>query len=247
MQWAESINKVAGVALLLLSLGIIVSVAAELGITDKDPFERDEVAEFLTDIHDNRELAIIGTAADVVTDAALSIVAAAALYLVFRERSRVLAMFTFALILGGSAAFMAADAANVSLIILAEDFAEKGGAGGIPAGDESILEIARALALWAFTIEQVAFTAIGVGLISLGVLIAWTSEGAGPAPPRWLGGLGVFAGLATVLSWIGAVSTDVGIAFFIIGALAILLFLIILGVWLLFMAPEERQPATATM
>jgi len=246
MQWTESINRVAGVALLLLSLGIIISVAADIGTTEKDPFERDEVAEFLTDIHDNREVAIVGTAADVVTDAALSIVAAAALYLVFRERSRVLAMFTFALILGGSVAFMAADAAQVSLIVLAEDFAEKGGAGGIPAGDESILEIARALALWAFTIEQVAFTAIGVGLISLGVLIAWTSAGAGPAPPRWLGGLGVFAGLAVVFSWIGA-ATDIGIVLFIIGALAMLLFLIILGVWLLFMAPEDGQPAAATM
>lgn len=246
MVWTERVRRVAGIALLLLSLAIIVSVVAEIGITDKDPFERDEVAQFLTDINDNRGLAFVGTAADITADVALGIIAAAGLYLVFRERNRLLAFFAFALILGGAAAFMAADAANVSLIVLAEDFAEKGGAGGIPAGDESILEIARALAVWSFTIDQMAFTAISIGLASLGVLIAWAPEGAGPVPPRWLGLLAIISGLAVILSWLGAISVDVGIALSIIGGLAQLVFLIVLGAWLLLVAPEEGQTAAAS-
>lgn len=247
MFWTDRVNRVAGIALLLLALGIIISVVAEIGITDRDPFERDEVAEFLTDVNDNRELAIVGTAADITIDVALGIVAAAALYVVFRERNRLLALFAFGLVLGGAAASFAADAANVSLIVIAEDFAEKGGAGGIPAGDAGILEIARALAIWSSVTDQMAFTAISIGLLSLGVLIAWAPAGAGPVPPRWLGLPAVISGLAVVASWLGAISVDVGIALSIIGGLAQLLFIIILGAWLLLLAPDEREPAPAAM
>ncbi len=56
MIWTDRINRVAGVTLLLLALGIILSIAFSLGITDADPFERDEVAEFLSDINDNEGL-----------------------------------------------------------------------------------------------------------------------------------------------------------------------------------------------
>jgi hypothetical protein len=244
--WTDRINRVAGISLLLLALGIILSIVFSLGITDADPFERDEVAEFLGDFNDNEGLAIATTIADIATDAAIGIVAAAMLYAVFRERNRLLALLGFALILGGSIAFMAADAATVSLIILAQDFVEKGGPGGIAAGDDVILETARAVAIWSFVIDQIAFTAIGVGLISLGVLIAWTPAGAGLVPPRWLGGPAVIAGLATILSWIGTASEDVGFVLFIVGGIATLLFLITLGIWLL-MQPEagEARPAPA--
>ncbi len=244
MFWTDRINRVAGISLLLLALGIILSIVFSLGITDADPFERDEVEEFLSDINDNEGLAIAATIADVATDAAIGIVAAAGLYLVFRERNRLLALFGFALIFGGSIAFMAGDAASVPLIFLAQDFVEKGGPGGIAAGDDVILQTARAVAIWSFVIDQIAVTAIGVGLISFGSLIAWTPAGAGPVPPRWLGGLAVFAGLVTILSWIGAASEDVGFVLFIVGGIATLLFLISLGIWLL-MQPEAGEASPA--
>ncbi len=244
MFWTERINKIAGVTLLLLALGIILSIVFSLGITDADPFERDEVEEFLSDINDNEGLAIAATIVDVATDAAIGIAAAACLYLVFRERNRLLALFGFALIVGGSIAFMAGDAASVPLIVLAQDFVEKGGPGSIAAGDDVILQTARAVAIWSFVIDQIAITAIGVGLIAFGSLIAWTPAGAGPVPPRWLGGLAVFAGLVTILSWIGAASNDVGFVLFIVGGIATLLFLIVLGGWLL-MQPEAGEASPA--
>jgi hypothetical protein len=244
MFWTDRINRVAGVTLLLLALGIILSIVFSEATTDADPFERNEVEEFLRDVNGNEGLAIAATLVDVATDAAIGIVAAAGLYLVFRERNRLLALFGFALIFGGGVAFMAGDAATVPLILLAQDFVEKGGPGGIAAGDDVILETARAVAIWSFVIDQIAVTAIGVGLIAFGSLIAWTPAGAGPVPPRWLGGLAVLAGLATILSWIGAASEGVGIVLFIVGAIAMLLFLISLGIWLL-MQPEAGEAIPA--
>jgi hypothetical protein len=200
--------------------------------------------EFLQDVNDNEAWAFVGVAADIVADAGISIIAAAGLYMVFRERNRLLALFGFALILAGSAAFMAADAGTIPLIFLAEDFVEKGGPGGIGVGDAVILETARAVAIWSFTVEQIAFTAIGVGLFSLGLLIAWAPAGAGPVPPRWIGGFALLAGVATVLSYLAALSEGVGIAFFIISLLATLLFLISLGVWLVGQS-DAREPGPA--
>lgn len=243
MDWTNQINRVTGIALLLLSLGIILSVAFSAPFEDNDPFKRDEVEGFLRDINDNRSLAILATAADIVNDAAIGIVAAAGLYLVFRERNRVLALFGFALIFGGSIAFIAADAAAVPLIVLAEDFAEKGGPGGIAAGDDVILETARAVAIWSFTVDQLAITTIGAGLIAFGALISWTAPATAVNPPRWIGWLAVIAGLATILTWIGAASEDVGIVLFIAGAIATLLFLISLGVWLLMHPEGGARPA----
>jgi hypothetical protein len=233
MQWMNQLNRFAGVALLLLALGIIVSIASEIAVTDADPFERDELDNFLTDIDENRGLAIIATFANVVTDAFLGVVAAAALYLVFRGRARLLAFLGFALLLAGDIAFIAGDAANIGLIILAEDFVEKGGAGGIAAGDDVILETARAMTIWSESIGQMGVTALAAGLLSLGVLIALSPEGDGPVPPRWIGWTAVCAGLITILSWIGAVSADVGFALAAIGLIATLVFLVTLGVWLI--------------
>ena len=196
MSWTDRINRVAGISLLLLALGIILSIVFTIGIRDADPFERDEVAEFLSDINDNEGLAIAATITDIATDAAIGIVAATMAYVVFRERSRLLALFAFALLFGGSIAFMAGDAATVPLIILAQDFAEKGGPGGIAAGDDVILETARALAIWSFVIDQIAITAIGLGLIFLIALGIWllmqpeageTRSVPSPAPPPAVG------------------------------------------------------------
>ncbi len=242
MQWTNQINRVAGISLLLLALGIILSIVFSSGVTDADPFERDQVEEFLRDINGNEASAILATIAELATDA-IGIVAAVGLYLVFRERNRLLALSGFALIFGGNIAFIAADAATVPLIFLAQDFVEKGGAGGIAAGDDVILEIARAIAIWSIVVEITAFTAIGAGVLAFGSLIAWTPAGAGANPPRWIGWLAVLAGVTTVPVWLIAAS-DVFFFLFIVGGIALLLFLISLGIWLL-MQPEAGEASPA--
>jgi hypothetical protein len=243
MFWADRINKVAGVTLLLLALGLIISIASDVGVSDADPFDRGEIDDFLRDVNDSEALAVVGLIADLAIDAAIGIVAAAGLYLVFRERSRLLALFGFAFIFGGSVAFIAADAATVPLIVLAEDFVEKGGAGGIAAGDDVILETARVVAIWSIAVELTAFTAIGAGILAFGSLIAWAPARAQANPPRWIGWLAVLAGVTTVPVWLIAAS-DVFFFLFIIGGIAMLLFLISLGIWLL-MQPEAGEASPA--
>ncbi len=242
MFWADRINRVAGVALLLLALGIILSIVFDVATTDADPFERDQVEEFLRDINGNEAYAILATVADLATDA-IGIVAAVGLYLVFRERNRLLALSGFALIFGGNIAFIAPDAATVPLIFLAQDFVEKGGPGGIAAGDDMILQTARAIAIWSIVVEITAFTAIGAGILGFGTLIAWTPAGAGANPPRWIGWLAVLAGVTTVATWLIAAS-EVFFFLFVIGGIALLLFLIVLGGWLL-MQPEAGEASPA--
>ncbi len=243
MSWTNQINRVAGVALLLLALGIILSIVFDVATTDADPFERDQVEEFLRDINSNEASAILLVVANLATDAAFGIAAAVGLYLIFRERNRLLALFGFALIFGGTVAFIAADAATVPLIFLAQDFVEKGGPGGIAAGDDVILEIARAIAIWSIVVELTALTAIGAGILAFGTLIAWTPAGAGVNPPRWIGWLAVLAGVATVATWLIAAS-EVFFFLFIVGGIALLLFLITLGLWLL-MQPEAGDASPA--
>ena len=90
MSWTYQINRVAGVALLLLALGIILSIVFDVATTDADPFERDQVEEFLRDINSNEASAILLVVADLATDAAFGIAAAVGLYLIFRDRNRLL-------------------------------------------------------------------------------------------------------------------------------------------------------------
>lgn len=64
-------------------------------------------------------------------------------------------------------------------------------------------------------------------------------------PPRWLGGLAVVSGLATLLGWLYLVDTLTGGVILTIGIVGTLLFLIILGVWLLIQPERDKaRPAT---
>ena len=242
MFWTERINRIAGVALLLLALGIILSIVLSSVATDADPFDRDEIQEFLTDIDDNRAAAVITIAVDITIDAFIGIVVAALVYLLFRDRNRLLALSGFALLLAGNAAFIASDTADAALIVLAEDFAEKGGPAGIGAGDAVILEVARGVAIWSLVAEQAAFTAIGLGFAAIGSLIAWAPAGQ-VTPPRWLGWLAVLAGAAIAASWLLAVA-DAFFFLVIVGGIALLIFLASLGIWLL-MQPEAGETRSA--
>src|SRR2546428_9908879 len=144
MLWTDRINRLAGLLLMLLAIGIIVNTVAMLSVSDSDPFERDEIKQFLTDFQDNKGAAVVFAASNVVTDV-LSILVVGALYLLFRERNRVLATLGLVLILAASAGFIVADGGVFAVINLASDFKE-GGPGGLAAGGKSILEVARAVA-----------------------------------------------------------------------------------------------------
>jgi hypothetical protein len=244
MFWADRINKVAGVTLLLLALGIILNIVFTVAaVGDSDPIERGEIEEVLRDINDNEALFFLAMGFSIATDVAISLAAGAGLYLLLRDRSRLLALFGFVGLVAGGIAFMAGDAGALTLGVLAQDFVEEGGPGGIAAGDPVILQSARAVGAFAGFTVQIAFTAIAFGLLAFGALITWAKEGT-VNPPRWLGALAILSALAILLSWLAAVDNDLGDVFFLISNIGVLLFLIILGGWLL-MQPEDGEASPA--
>lgn len=245
MFWADRINKVAGVTLLLLALGLILNIVFLVSVGTSDPTQRGEIEEVLRDINDNEALFFLGTGFSIATDAAILLAAAAGLYLLFRDRSRLLALFGFVGLVAGGIAFTIGDAGDLTLGILAQDFVEEGGPGGIAAGDAMILQSARAVGAFTGLTFQIGFTPIAFGLLAFGALITWAKVGT-VNPPRWLGVLAILTALAMLLSWIAAISTDVGNVIFLIANIGVLLFFIVLGGWLL-MQPEAGEagaPAT---
>ncbi len=244
MFWDRT-NRFTGVTLLILAVTIIVSIILSIAsMGDSDPFERDEISSLLQDINDNDAAYFIGLAFGIATDAVFSLAAGALLYILLRDRNRSLALLGFAGVIVASAAFIVGDVGNLTLGILAEDFVEKGGPGGIQAGDAVILEVARSTAIFSVLAVQTGFTALGFGFLAFGSLITWAPAGggAGANPPRYLGPLALLGGASVILSWTGA-AVGIGFLFFIAGNIAILLWLLILGGWLLTTAEEPARGA----
>jgi hypothetical protein len=245
MFWADRINKVAGTALLVLAGLIILNFALlTTALGSGDPTDRGDVEGVLRHINDHQASYFLGTASGIINDAIVLMAAGAMLYLVFRDRSRVMGLFGFVGLLLAAAAFIAADAANITLGFLAADFVEKGGAGAIASGDPAILETARAVALFGAVLEQVGSTAIAFGLLAFGALIASAPRGA-VNPPRWIGVLPIIAGAALLLGWIGIANASIGDGIATIGYIGTPLWLLILGAWLLNQPDGQRQPTTA--
>ncbi len=239
MFWTDRTNKLAGVILLLLALGIILSVVFTQAVSDADVSSKKEIADYLRDIQDSKALAILGDAFSIAVDSVIGIAAAAAFYLVFRDRNRVLATFGLLGLLAGQIAFIVADAGSAVLIVLSDDL----GAGNIAAGRDVTLEVARTVGILSGITLQIGFTALAFGIFSIGALIAWAPAGA-VNPPRWLGWLAIVGAVFMILSWLIAL-TDAAFVLFLIGNIATLVLLIVLGLWLLLRAPEEGAASPA--
>ncbi len=237
----DRIFPVAGAVLLLLVAALIVNVACSFSISEKSPFERDEVQKFLTDVNDSETEAIGTIASSVVIDGFLGPLAGVAVFLLFRERQRLLAATFLGFILVGAAVSLIADALSITTLSVAKDFVD-GGAGNIAAGDTTTLEVGRAVGITQFALMQAGFSAISVAILALGAVISFTPE-RGVVPPRWTGWLLVLSGVAGLLSW-AVVVADFAFVFFIIGGLAQLIGLAGLGVWLLRSRDSERAMMT---
>lgn len=245
MFWADRINRLAGATLLLLAALIIVNIVLTTAVLgDAQAADRGDIEGILTDIHDNKALYFSGVAFSVAADAFVLPVAAALLYLLFRERSRALALVGLVGFLAASAAFLIADSTSLVAAVLSNDFAADGGAGGIAAGDPVILQSARTVGIVSEAIEIVASMPIALALLSLGYLITYAAN-AEVNPPRWVGVLAIVTGLAMILSWIGAASEDVGLVVITVGYIGALLWFAILGGWLILQPERQQEGASA--
>ncbi len=227
-----------GVLLILLALCLIVSVGSSFSTGDNDPFTKDEVGKFLTDVHDNETSVIIGGAAGIIVDGFVGVAVAAALYVLFRDRSRLLATVTFAGLLVQSAVALVVDGNTILLTVIASDFV-KGGPPGVGAGDPAVLEVGRYVGMFTVAFGNVGLTALGLSLIALGIIIARSPEGK-INPPRWIGWAALFAGVCSELAWF-VVIIDPAFVFFIGNLLGSLVLLFGLGIWL-FMH-KDLEPA----
>jgi hypothetical protein len=240
MFWTNKAVAISGIIAILLAIGIIINVGSSFSSGDYSPFEKDEVGKFLTDINDNETSVIAGGASGIVVDGFLGVALAASFFVLFRDRSRLLATLFFAGLLIEGAVSLFVDGNNILLTVIAKDFV-RGGPTGVAAGDPSILEVGRYVGMITLAFGNISLTALGLGLGALGILIARAPAGA-INPPRWLGWVAVFAGACAELAWF-VVVIDPAFVFFIGNLLSSLVFLFGMGIWLL--RHQDLQPATA--
>lgn len=233
--WAVRRDRAIGIALLLVPVLSVIGFSVGGAVGEYDPFERDDVEPFLLAIRDHKELFGLSVGAEVVSDALLVPLVAALLYLLFRDRAQAVALLGTIGLLVGTVLFLAEDAAIMSLGLLAADFAEHGGPGGIPAGADATLATARFVNLFQAFASLCALTALGLGLASFGALFVWAPVGE-RNPPRTLGGLILVGGIGYLATWAFILDHTVGGGITLVAELATLVGLGWLGVWFL------RQP-----
>jgi hypothetical protein len=241
----ERIFPVAALVMLVVVVAVIVNVVSTVSSQgEKDPFDKDEVAEYLADVEDAEAGFTVMIASGFVLDSFLGPLLGVLLYILFRGRNGILALAALAFFLVQSAVSLVADSLAVGLLLIAKDFVA-GGAGGIAAGDPATLELGRALAMLQPVTVQAGWSALAAGFLALGLLISFTPE-RGVVPPRWIGWLFLLAGVAGVLSWLVVVA-EAGFVFFPIGGLAQLIGLVALAVWLLRSQGNEESMMTGAM
>jgi hypothetical protein len=241
MNLDERTTQLGGFFLILLAVCLVLALVLSLSVGDADVFKREEVEQAVLDLHDNRGLWIASNAVFISLDAVVALVVAPLLYLLFRDRARLLSLIVLVAFIGQSAVSAVVDSVDASLVVLASDYVE--GGPGLDAGDAVMLEIARTMAVATSVLGQTSFTMLGLALVALGLLIALAPEGA-VNPPRWLGWVSVVAGVAAWLAW-GIVLTEAAFVFFPIQALSSLVLLIGLGIHLLRLEPTAAPATTA--
>jgi hypothetical protein len=227
-----------GIALVLVPILDIAGFSVGADVGEYDPFAREDTRELLLAINGHQSLYVLSLGAFVILDAIWTPMAAGLLYLTFRDRMPAVALLGGLGLMLGAALILAHDSTAMSLGFLAQDFAEKGGAGDIAAGADATLATARLMGLLEGFLALCAQTAFGFGLIAFGALIAWAPRGE-RNPPVPLGILAAASGVAYICMWSFLLDHTVGGAITLIGELAVLVTFGWLGVWFL------RQPRQA--
>jgi hypothetical protein len=236
MFWANRTNKIAGLTLLLLPLLSIVGFLAAGPTGNLDPFARGDVEALLRAVHDSQAIFVISMVPFILTDAIVLPAVAALLYLTFFDRSKSLALLGAFAILMAAVTFVVHEVGALTLPFLATDFLVEGGPAGIAAGNSVILQSARTVSIVQGLAALCGQTAMGLGITAFAVLLVW-APGGNWNPPRWLGALGLLAGVGMVCTWLFLLNHTAGGIATLVAETATMLMLTILGIWLL------RQPA----
>ena len=235
MFWANRLNRITGIVLLLLPILSIAGFIAAAPIGELDPFSRGEIVMLLTAINGNFWLFITSLVPFVITDVIVLPAIGILIFLIFKDRSHFLALLcTFGFIVAAGA-FIIHEVGAMILPFLATDFLVEGGANGIAVGNPIILEIGRTISIMQAMAALFGQTAMGLGITSISALIIWAPKG-DRNPPRFLGILGIIAGVGNIVTWSFLLNHIVGGVATLVAETATIFMVFILGVWLL------RQP-----
>lgn len=257
--WSTWALRLGGFLFLALFACLVLTfVFSLLALSDAPDYSRDEVAETLADIEDDKAAYTLSIALDVLSNF-LAVSVAAILYVLLRngpwyvlssERPdietmaacpRAVALIPAFGITVAATLFLVADLANIVLYRLAIDFREGGVEG---TGQEDILQNARTVGLLGEAAIITGLSALGASLILFGGLIAFyplahtDPAGAYRTVPRWLGWLAIIGGLFMLLGWLTYLDEDIGMISFV-GAQVGVGFVALLGLWFLFFAGRE--------
>jgi hypothetical protein len=242
--WEQRSTKLTGMTLLFLAVVVIIDIVLEAAILgESNGLARGDTEAIISDIYDNEGVFLAGSAIAVVSDGIALIATAALLWLLLRDRSPVLATLGLVGLVGASAAFIVSDAGYVTTYLLAADFVEEGGPAGVPAGDPATLQSARTVIAFSTLADLFGLITLAAGTISYASIVAWAPVGAAN-PPRWLGVIGAASASVMSLIWMVTLQEDVGFMLGGIGILGTLMFISILGGWLLSQPGQDTAPAS---
>lgn len=233
---------IGGIVFVALAVCLVAFIAGRSDVGDDDPWEKTEVAEYLTNIQEHKDGIRVAFGFGIAVDGLILLGVAAIAQNLFRDRSALLASLTFAGFVANAAVSGSADVVGIVLTFVADDYVT-GGPGGLVAGDPAVLEVGRALGMTQQAFTQLSVTSFGVAELSIGALLAFAPVG-GVNPPRWMGWVAMISGACGILSW-GMFASSAFYVPFAINSIGTLVLFFALGGWLILnrrLAPQ----ATAT-
>ena len=243
MYLSNRLYVITGLVLIAIALCFLAGGVLGMAVSSTDPTSKADTQKMLNDINDHHTAVVISTALSVLLDSALTLAISGLTYLVFRDRSRLLATTFLIAFIGSSVLSSVTDGIDASTIVLAKDFSH--GGAGLNAGDPAILELTHVLQTISSLIGSWGGTMLAIAFLCLGWVIA-----RGPAgnvnPPKAIGWIIIVAGIASVAGWAGFATGAAGFLSFIIFALTTLIFTIWLGVWLIMNSSKLPLPDGAS-
>ncbi|MDA1347392.1 MAG: DUF4386 family protein [Chloroflexi bacterium] len=235
----NTIERTCGVLLIALAVAVVATAAigSQFETYDKS-FD-----EALQKVADNPGLFKLSLVSSFVAGL-VAVALACTMYLAYRGHGKPMALLGAVWLLAFSAAMVGASVAGSAVLHMADHIEKVVGADthNVAAGAQAVGAMAHNIAVSARPVhilrESSGIVAITVFLplatLTFGVLIV-----ASRAVPGWLGWLAVVAGAAMLAFWVPVVG--VGWAIFLLGTLLALIWLVVLGGWMLVRGTNEPR------
>ena len=220
---------VAGIAMIAFAVCVVIFVAGRADFGGSNPFERTEVAEYLSNIEEGATATRVAFGSAIAIDALLVLLVAATTYSIFRDRSHWLAALALAGFVANAAISGVTDGVGIVATFVADDFVN-GGAGGLAPGDPSVRETGRILGMLLVILTQIQVTPFALAELAIGTLLVFAPAGRFN-PPRLLGWVSIISGAAGFIAW-GTFAADFFFVFLVLNTVGSLILFVGLGGWL---------------